>query len=220
VTGVDLEKMIMRPASKSVLIALALTLGACGTQNRGMESVHQPVVSRSDYVFDVNAGGNGLAPGESERLAAWFSSMELGYGDRIAVDDREAYGAPGAREAVQALAARYGLLLSDNAPVTEGALTPGAVRVVVSRTDATVPGCPDWSRPSNPEFEGSTMSNYGCAINMSLAAMVANKEDLVRGQDPAGGYDARTAGKAIKVYRDRTLSGAGELRSETTKGGQ
>lgn len=208
----------MRRLSSSALIALALTLGACGTQNRGLETVHQPVVSRADYVFDVGADGGGLASGENERLAAWFSSMELGYGDRVSIDDPSANSET--REAVAALAARYGLLIADTAPVTAGQVTPGAARVVVSRTSATVPGCPDWSRPSDPELEGSTMSNYGCASSANLAAMVANKEDLIRGQDPIGSADASTAGKAIRSYRDRPPTGAQPLKSETTKGGQ
>ncbi|MGN6620411.1 MAG: pilus assembly protein CpaD, partial [Sphingomonas sp.] len=53
------------PMRSSILAMLAPTLllaGCGGTVNRGLESVHQPVVSRSDYAFDVNTGGDGLAP--------------------------------------------------------------------------------------------------------------------------------------------------------------
>ena len=47
----------------------ALLLGGCmGTQNRGLESVHQPVVSRADYALDLGTAGDGLAPGEARRL--------------------------------------------------------------------------------------------------------------------------------------------------------
>lgn len=209
----------MRPISTSLLTALALSLGACGgTINRGMESVHQPVVSRTDYVLDVGTGSSALAPGEAERLSGWFDSLGVGYGDRIAVDDRSSYGDTGIRDAVATVAARRGLLLADAAPITAGDVIPGAVRVVVSRSTATVPGCPDWTRAATPELASSSMSNYGCAVNSTLAAMVANKEDLVRGQDPIGASDARTAGKAIKSYRDRAPTGAEGLKSETTKG--
>lgn len=216
--GVAMEKMIMRSVSASALLALTFTLGACGgTQNRGLESVHQPIVSRTDYVFDVGAGGDGLAPGEAQRLAGWFESLDLGYGDRVSVDDRSTYGSSATREAVADIAARHGLLLAEAAPVTAGAIAPGSVRVVVSRSSASVPGCPDWSR-SSQEFEASTMSNYGCAINSNLAAMIANPEDLVVGQNPLGGTDALTAGKAIKTYRDRAPSGEGGLAVDEVKG--
>ena len=38
---------------------LALPLAACSTDsvNRGVDSVHQPVVSYASYTFDVQAGG-------------------------------------------------------------------------------------------------------------------------------------------------------------------
>ena len=42
---------------------------------------------------------------------------------------------------VAQIASRYGLLLSDEAPVTGSPVAPGTVRIVVSRTRASVPGC-------------------------------------------------------------------------------
>ena len=47
----------MRLAPTAALIALGLTLGACGPVNRGLESVNQPVVDRTDYVLDLPAAG-------------------------------------------------------------------------------------------------------------------------------------------------------------------
>lgn len=209
---------IMRKAATPLILALGLTLGACGgTSNAGMESVHQPVVNRLDYALDLNTSGNGgLAEGETQRLAGWFNTLNVGYGDRISVDDPSAYGSAANREGVAAVAARYGLLLDDGAPVTTGAVTGGMVRVVVSRMSASVPGCPDWSRPSQPEYSASSMSNYGCATNTNLAAMIANPEDLIRGQ--VGSTDQRVSSKAIKTYRDKAPTGANELKQESSKG--
>lgn len=214
-----LRETIMRPRSTTALVALSIALGGClgGTANRGLESVHQPVISRSDYALDVSADAGGLAPGETRRLADWFDSIGLAYGDRVYVDDPSGYGSGIARDDVRAVAGRYGLMVADGAPVTAGNVAPGAVRVVVTRTDASVPGCPDWSRGS-VEFSGSTMSNYGCGVNSALAAMIANPEDLLRGQDPAASVDASTAGKAIKSYRDRKPTGDGELKKESAGG--
>lgn len=213
-----LKEMNMRPILPPALLALTLALAGCGgTVNRGLESVHQPVVSRTDYVVDVAEGSNGLAPGERERLEGWFRSIGLAYGDRISVDDPT--GSPAAREDVAAVAGRHGILVSRLAPVTAGPIEPGTLRVVVSRASAVVPNCPDWSRHASPEFVGSGMSNYGCAANTNLAAMVANPEDLVRGEDPAGTIDASTAGKAIKSWREAKPTGEKGLKIESTKGG-
>src|SRR5690606_41740108 len=77
------------------------------------------------------------------RLAAWFETLYLGYGDRIALDSPIANGA--VNEDVAALAGRHGLLHTEGAPHTPGQLQPGTVRVVVTRSLAHVPGCPDWS---------------------------------------------------------------------------
>jgi pilus assembly protein CpaD len=208
----------MRLASSAALLALGLTVAACGPVNRGLDSVHQPVVQRTDYVLDLPAAGlDSQSSPEASRLADWFDAIELGYGDRVSIDESAAYSGD-SRRVVAAVAARYGLLLSDGAPVTAGAIDPGAIRVVVSRTAAAVPGCPDWRRKSAPEFASSTMSNYGCATNSNLAAMVANPEDLVRGQT-GGSTDARTTSKAIKSYRDAEPTGKQGLEKVDMKGG-
>ena len=167
----------MRSLTLLPLAALAFTLSACGgTQNRGLESVHQPVVSRTNYVYDVPDNG-GMQ--NARDIQAWLDSINLGYGDRVAVDDPSRN--PGNATAIAAITARYGLIVEDTAPVTQGAIAPGTFRVVVTRAKAEVPGCPDWSRSSVGNFEGDTPSNFGCAINSNLAAMIANPDDLISG---------------------------------------
>ncbi|MES2986941.1 MAG: CpaD family pilus assembly lipoprotein [Pseudomonadota bacterium] len=203
----------------TLLLVPALLLSACGTYNGGVESANQPVVQRNDYVFDLQTSGYGLAPGESQRLAGWMQSMRLGYGDRVSIDD----GADGstARDEVAVQANRYGLLLDARAPVTVGQIAPGTVRVVVTRMTASVPGCPDRSREYTPDFSQSTSSNYGCATNSNLSAMVANPGDLVRGAPGAPTSDTATGTRAVKALRDAAPTGAGGtvLKAESTKGG-
>ncbi|MFT3977089.1 MAG: CpaD family pilus assembly lipoprotein, partial [Sphingomonas bacterium] len=106
-------------------------------------------------------------------------------------------------------AARFGLLLGRETPVTGASVPPGMLRVVVSRARASVPGCPDFSRTRQPEFESNTSSNQGCAVNSNLAAMVANPLDLVRGEPGTQVYDAATGTRAISEYRKATPTGNG-----------
>jgi pilus assembly protein CpaD len=198
------------------LAVLALSITACGgTKNRGLETVHQPVVTKTHYTYDVPGGMSG---DDARRLADWFASLKVGYGDRISIDDPD--GNLGARDEVAAIAARFGLLIDQVAPITQGALEAGSARVVVSRTKAEVPGCPDWSRSSQPEFGSNAMSNYGCATNSNLAAMVANPEDLLQGRTGSGPSDSDTSNKAIKSYRTAPPTGLQGLKNQTTKGGQ
>jgi len=198
----------MTPRSLLLAALPALLVGGCGgTANRGLESVHQPVVSRTDLAFDLDARSGPLSPGEAARLDGWFQTIRLGYGDRVAVDGSA--GPSRAAAEIGGVLARYGLLLGDEAPVTGGAVTPGTVRVVVSRMRADVPGCPDWSRNVTTEFEGNSHSNFGCAANSNLAAMIANPADLVRGAQGSEVIDAAFSAKAIGSYRAAAPTGAG-----------
>lgn len=205
-----------------LLTGASAALAACGPtsmtpKNRGVESINQPVVARTDYVFDAATDGSGFAPGERARVAGWLASLRLSYGDRVYVDDP---AGTGARGEVAAEANRYGILMSDHAPVTPGAIAPGTARVIVSRMRASVPGCPNWAREGQPETDNAASANYGCAINGNLAAMVARPEDLVRGQPGAETADPVTNFKAIDTLRKSAPTGAGGLKAETPGGGK
>ncbi len=210
----------------AALAALGLGAGACSTagpnqltagNNPSLYSVHQPVVQRTDFVLDLATDRDGVPTAELERLNAWFVSIGLGYGDTISVDDGE--GASGARGDVARVAADYGLLLADGAPVTAGRVPPGSIRVVASRSTASVPGCPDWTANTNgitpPQ---ATSSNFGCATNSNLAAMIANPDDLIHGRDGSGSGSATTAGRAIRTYREGVPTGRNGLPQTTTTG--
>jgi pilus assembly protein CpaD len=210
--------------------AAALALIVAGTAaeskskplNRGVETVHQPVVTRTDFVLDVATTPSGLAPGEAERLAGWFDGLNLGYGDTITLDVNSGWRATPARDAVSAIVADYGILVShDPAPITAGHPNPGTLRVVVSHASAHVDGCPDWSHSADIEVAGANPSDFGCANSSFMAAMVANPQDLIQGRSSGAGSDARTSVKAIKAYRDAAVTGAGgtAVKQESSKAG-
>jgi pilus assembly protein CpaD len=192
-------------------LSLGVTLSACGgmPNNRGLESIRQPVVERNNFSFDVKAAASGLSIAEQARLADWFETMDLRYGDRISIDDPMM--SPATRDAIAKLAARHGILVSEGAPVTAGYVQPGEARVIITRSTATVPGCPDWSEKSDMNYNNATRSGYGCAVNSNLAAMVANPEDLITGQKGTGETVVTTSTKAIQSYRSQAPTGEGGL---------
>ena len=200
----------------ALALSLGLALGGCGgwPSNKSLYSTKQPVVERSNFTFDVSTGQGGLEISEQQRLANWFETMELGYGDRVSIDDPMASAAT--REAVANLAGRHGVLIEDVAPVTSGYVQPGYARVVVTRSTAHVPGCPDWSAKSDINDENATYPGYGCAINSNLAAMVANPEDLIEGQSGTGETVIMSSNKAINSYRQQTPTGESGLASTET----
>ena len=204
-------------APAALTLALGVGLSGCAT-NRGLESLNQPVVSRTNYTLDVGSYGGGVPLAEQRRLAGWFETLDLRYGDRISVDDPVVDGA--AREAIAAIAARYGLLVGEDAPVTTGQIAPGTVRVVVSRSSATVPNCPNWAAKSDTNLNNATYTNYGCAVNSNLAAMVADPEHLLHGAKGTGETVVMSSSKAIGSYREAKPTGEQGLKQNTTEGGK
>lgn len=215
-------RSLFRSASKAGASALALTLGlslsACGgmPQNRSIESFRQPVVQRTNYTLDLSAGPSGLSYPEQRRLAGWFEAMDLRYGDRISIDDP--LESQATRSGVDALAARYGLMVGGDAPVTAGQVNAGSVRVIVTRSTASVPGCPNWSAKSDANLKNATSPNYGCANNSNLAAMVADPEHLLKGAGSTGDTAIMSSNKAIDSYREAVPTGSKGLKQSSTNG--
>ncbi len=211
----------MRSIATTSLIALGLALSGCATpgavSNQSLDSVHQPVVQRVDYVLDVNTSGDGLAAGEVPRIRGWLDSLRLAYGDRVSVDSGESGAAHAAINSVAALVGYYGLTLSAHPPVTQGAIVPGAVRVIVSRTMATVPSCATQGENGLVNYQAAVTPGYGCAVNATLAAMMANPEDLIQGRTATDG-NGRTAStnavtsSAINGYYNATGTHAGQTK--------
>lgn len=209
---------------RSALVGTALLpLAACGGSdtsfNRGLQSVHQPVVSYTNYTYDVQVDGNGsLSPSEANRLEGWLGSIGIGYGDRISVASDASYYGRGIRDGIANLVGRRGLLIEEDAAIAVGDAPQGSVRLIVRRASASVPGCPDWSDTAESNGVGSTSRNFGCGINANLAAMVANPEDLVRGQTTLSDLRTATSDRAIKTYREKIPTGSGDLKTITAGG--
>lgn len=211
----------MKKIATWTVLALSASLAGCtGTaySNRSLDSVHQPVVRNAIHQFDVAASSGELAPSEQSRLQGWFDAMAVRYGDRISIEDPSVYGATSAQATVRSMVARRGLLVSDVVPVTTGAVPQGHLRVIITRASAFVPGCPDWSSKSSINTANATSANYGCATNSNLAAMVADPNDLIKGAR-SDGNDPSMATRAIKTFREKPPTGAGELRGEKTNEG-
>jgi pilus assembly protein CpaD len=187
------------------LIAASLALAGCSSlpTNTSMYSVHQPVVERTNYAIDLAADGNGIALADQKRLNEWFDVLDLRYGDRISIDSDDSDGNEDAARDVRAAAAERGVMVTQGAPATAGVIAPGNIRVVVTRSQASVPSCPDHRTTDGQNFNSGNSSNYGCAMNSNLAAMVADPEDLVRGRDNKR-LDSNSGKAAVNAYKTKT----------------
>lgn len=213
--------MARKTIASLIMIGAVLSASAAGARHRtagapahgenwGLNSRAQPVVERHDYVLELASQGPGLSLAERQRLRHWFTTLGIGYGDRVSVESTD----DGPVHAdVARVAAEYGMLLSEGAPVVAGTPEPGNVRVIVSRSTAHVPGCPFADEHQGPS---ATSLNYGCSVNSNLAAMIADPNDLVLGQPGSVAGDPVTAAKAIKAYRDAKPTG-GALTSTSSR---
>ena len=214
------NSIIRKALAGALTLGLALGLSACGgmSKNRSLDSVHQPVVTTSNYTLDIAAGPGGVSIPEQRRLSGWFEAMDLKYGDRIYVDDPMKSSAT--RGVVDAVAGRYGMMVSDEAPVTPGDVNPGSVRVIVTRSTAKVPGCPDWSTNSDTNLGNATYGNYGCSVNSNMAAMVADPQHLIKGATGTGVTTVMSSTKAIDTYREAPPTGEQGLKQQSSQSGK
>lgn len=212
------KKLAAAPAL-ALALSLGLSLAGCGgiSTNTSLYSTKQPVVERTNFTLDVNTSTSGLPISEQQRLNGWFETMDLRYGDRVAIEDPSQN--PAVSNAVRDLAGRYGLIIGNVAPTTTGALPPGQARVVITRSTASVPGCPDWSSKSDTNYLNSLSPGYGCAINSNLAAMVADPQDLIEGKKGSSESVIATSNKAITTYRETPPTGAAGLQQAAGGGG-
>jgi pilus assembly protein CpaD len=192
-----------------IAATFSVALAGCGTagDNKSVYSANQPVVERTNFAIDVNGdGANGIAGNEKTRLGEWLDAMKLGYGDRVAIDFGDGYANAATIQTVTDMAAEYGVLMSDTAPLTAGRVTPGTYRIVVTRSTASVPNCPNWSKTNDINYNSANHPNYGCAVNSNIAAMVADPEDLVRGRANEK-LDRNSGTRAISTQRAKTNGG-------------
>lgn len=71
---------------------------------------------------------------------------------------------------------------------------------VVTSTRAVVPNCPNW-QSAGVDSGALTDTNYGCATNSNLAAMIADPMDLIHGKS-SDVTDTSSATRAVKAWRE------------------
>jgi hypothetical protein len=176
------------------------------------------VVQRTDYVFDLAGGGSGVAGSELERLAAWFDTLGLGYGDRIMLDTGSYYD----RRARRTLR-RWPLIM-----------VCSSARAFRSRPDGPAGHGPGGRQPLDclraglPRLERGDGARQPHVFRqqLRLRGQLEPRGDDRRSERPRarpvprGRANGDTASKAIKSYRDAVPTGTGGLKDTVTKGGK
>ena len=164
-------------------------------------------------------GAKTLTSAQSAGLANFLRANGISEGDSVTVEGAGASGLTAARRA--AVVGELKRLGIDAASGTDTKLAADALRVHADHAVATVPVCPDWSKPEADEPNNTTSSNHGCATEANLAAMIVNSADLVKPKASTTA-DGLVLAHGVELYRAGNLSkslGAGGYSSGGLSGG-
>ncbi len=103
---------------------------------------------------------------------------------------------------VAALLRRHGLVVERNLAGHPGA--PDTATVTISRTLASVPGCPEWHRLMSTATMDEYRPRFGCITASTLAASLDRPRDLEGGR-PLGSGEGAVYDKGVRDLRDGKL---------------
>jgi pilus assembly protein CpaD len=163
-----------------------------------------------DHDVDFARGSKTVTASGVAGLSNFLRDNAVGEGDSVTVaGPNTASALTAARRA--AVLAELNMLHVHAVPATVTAPVSSAVRVHVDHVVVTAPQCPDWSKPEADNPDNTSSSNFGCATEANLAAMVANPADLARGR-PSGMADGEALARGVELYKSgnlaKTLSGS------------
>lgn len=220
-----------RPRARLSALAVLLALGACAPTLswQPMEAPKQPQVEAVDFRHSVHFETDRavITAPEEARLRAFLDSLGQpgratvrieGHADERATDLYNMDLSARRAERVAAFLEAYGYPRPTLHTVAYGEMVPVApgstdeawrqnrrAEIIVRRHVATVPGCPDWSKPSGFDPYNMGMSNFGCATASNLARMVADPADLAHGRE-LGPADGVREADAFRRYRDGNVT--------------
>jgi pilus assembly protein CpaD len=172
-----------------------------------------------DHDIHFARGAKSLTSAQAAELRYFLRSNGIGEGDSVVVEGSGVSALTGARQA--GVMGELKQLRVDAAAGTDAKLAADSVRVHADHAVAVAPPCPDWSKPEADEPNNRTSSNYGCATEAILAAMIANPADLVKPKT-TNMADGFVLAHGVELYRSGNLSksiGAGGYSSGGLSGG-
>ncbi|MEM8799616.1 MAG: CpaD family pilus assembly lipoprotein [Pseudomonadota bacterium] len=213
--------------SAGLVCATALALGACTTGEASKTGYHaiapakrndvEMVRLHHDVSFLDDRSGEISGP-EYESMFGFLTLQQVGFQDRVFLDDPNDNGRSSRLKTMRKALGNYGIVLEADGPPIGKAPPAGTVRLVIERHLVRAPSCPNWSQPANRTFQNAQSSNFGCAAVTNIGQMVANPQELVRGQDTRTSNPVQST-RAVGLNNTRQLTGAQRLQNSNTGGG-
>lgn len=183
--------MLFRTAVKphvAPLLAMAAVLAGCASEpsqplqaerTTEMPNAIEVSVSHRTLAVHFDAGETAPKPKDVAALNVLLGAGDIVSGDEVRIERAASVIADARARALAGALARQGLRTTIAAP---GGAPDGELRLLIEHAVATVPRCPNWTKPPGNDFENTLHSDFGCAIAIDLAAMVADPRDLVEGR--------------------------------------
>ena len=168
---------------------LAAALAGCATMGPdqpldGVRTSEAPnaievSVTHRTLAVHFDPGETSPRPKDVEALNVLLATHDIAPGDRVKIERGASVIADARSRTLSIALARQGVRPTIAAA---GGVPEGELRLVVEHATATVPGCPNWTKPPGDDFANTLHSDFGCATALDLAAMVADPRDLVEGR--------------------------------------
>jgi pilus assembly protein CpaD len=183
-------------------IAICLCASACATPAAAPlreQSATGPIevsMARLTQLLTLQGASKSLAPVTMGEIDRFLARADPASRRSVIIERRPSLENDSQVAQIAAALEERGLI-----PQLRDAGLPGMdVRLVVEQYVASVPGCPDWSKSPGGDLGNSPHSNFGCATQQNLAAMVAEPRDLMFG-GPAGAIVGDPSTAALHRYR-------------------
>jgi pilus assembly protein CpaD len=163
----------------------------------------QVQLTSSDHDIFFARGAKKLTATQATGIMNFLEASKIGEGDSVTVEGSGASSLTAARQA--AVVGELKRLGIDAAPGMDTKLAADSVRIHADHAIAAAPPCPNWSKPEADEPNNTPSSNYGCATEANLAAMIANPADLVKPKASAAA-DGFVLAHGVELYRSGALS--------------
>ncbi|MGE0252102.1 MAG: CpaD family pilus assembly lipoprotein [Dongiaceae bacterium] len=186
-----------------LLLSLMVLLSACsmsGAPTVTLPKTFQITESGDSYVITFLPESASLTDEERQSLEVFLDRVNPNSGDELAVSFAPAGGDLALSRSRNVIAYLQQLGFTTHVVGLPAGLADDDVAVTHRHPEASVAGCPDWSKYPGPETKNTPSSNFGCADKMNLGAMAANPRDLVKGQNLSAG-DGNANVLAIQRYR-------------------
>lgn len=151
------------------------------------------------------ASDGSLSEAETGRIHQFLNQNGVRYGDILSLDagddgDSERYAT------VHEALSKRGLKL-DPRTVVAGSVPPmGTAVLVIDRYVVSIPDCNNTGQDTEDDWANQRSPNYGCSNQALLGLMVANPQDLVKGQNDDG-PNARAATTAVTTHGEKAGTG-------------